>query len=126
MRLEAPLQVIGRGVMNARRAQETRRADPDIETAESVENLVYKDNRFLLLGDVERVGDDLRLRVVVGYRLNQVLIRIRACCPIAGWNAMLERDTMTLVAKSSRGRRAVYRSCAMSRQLVDDGLTYGL
>lgn len=84
MRLEAALQVIGRCVVDGGRAEQAGRADPDVQTAKAVENLIDEDDGFFLFGDVERVGYDFCLGVCVGDRVDKVVVGIRACGLIAG------------------------------------------
>lgn len=60
VRLEAFLQVGGGGGVDGWRAQETGGADPDVEAAPGVEDVVDEGQGVLLVGGGERVGDYLR------------------------------------------------------------------
>lgn len=64
--LEALLQVIGRGGVDGGRAQEPRRADPDVEASEGVEDLVDQGEGLVFFGYVEGVGDYFCVGVGLG------------------------------------------------------------
>lgn len=66
VRLEALLQVVGRGGVHRGRPQQARRAHPHVEPAVRVEHLVDEHERLVLLGHVEGVGDDLGAAFGVG------------------------------------------------------------
>lgn len=66
VRLEAALQIVRGGVVDRGRAEQARRAHPDIEAAEGVEDLVDEGDGVFFFGNVEGVGDELGLRVVFG------------------------------------------------------------
>jgi len=76
--LEASLQVARRRIRDGGRAQQPGRADPDIKPPECIEHLVDENKRLLFLRDVEWVGDDLRIRVLLCDSINEVLVRVRA------------------------------------------------
>jgi len=104
VRLEASLEVGWGGIVDRRWPEQAGRADPDVEAAKGVQDLVDEHDRFLLLCDVKGIRDDLGMRVVLGHGIDKVLVLVQGCRLVTG----------------------VYRSRAVGCQLLDNGLADGL
>lgn len=100
MGLEASLKVGWGSIVDRGRPEQAGRTDPDVEAAKGVQDLVDEHDRFLLLCNVERIGDDFGVGMVLGHGINKVLVRVQGCRLVT----------------------CVYRSCSMGCQLLDNSL----
>lgn len=85
MGLEAALQVGGRRLRHGRRAEESGRADPDVQAAECVEQFVDEHERLVLLRHVEWIRGDLGVGVLRVDAIDEAGVLVCAGALVAGY-----------------------------------------
>lgn len=86
VRLETPLEIIGGRFGDGSGAEQAGGRHPDVEPAETVQDLVDEDERLFLLGDIEGVWDDLGVGVKFGEFGDEGLVVLVTCGSVARYS----------------------------------------
>lgn len=111
VRLEASLQVRGCRGVDGRWAQETGGADPDVETAPGVEDVVDEREGVGFRSDVVGVSDHFRVRVQLGHFGGDLVVPVVVVLAAGWWG---EKGSVGVCVD---GDHVV---CALARELTVD------